>query len=168
MGYMNPIHKIGSTCLIENLVRCDIDGILIVDAPPEESYFLNKMINKIGKSHIYLISPTTSQKRQKEILKKTSGYIYYVSLKGITGSQISSEKDVKKRVTAIKKATNSNIPIAVGFGIKNAESAKAMVSFSDGIIIGSSIVQLMGDNHSNLKSMNKKIFNFVKSISRVM
>ena len=94
----------------------------------------------------------------------SSGYVYYVTVKGITGSKLTDISTIKKNVSKIKKFSQNNIPVAVGFGIKDSKSAKQMSKFSDGIIIGSSIVELVEKNKNNKALMYKKINNFLKSI----
>lgn len=168
MGYMNPIHKMGITRFVKNIKKNDVDGVLIVDSPPEESVELNKQINQIGKSHIFLASPTTTKERMKLIISKSSGYVYYVSVKGITGSKISNELSIKNNVKSIKLMSKNSIPVAVGFGIKDAKSAKRMAHFSDGIIIGSSIVELIDKYCKNKQQMIIKLTRYLASISRAI
>ncbi len=168
MGYMNPIHKMGIGKFVKLINNSDIDGVLVVDSPPEESEKLNNLLRKSKKSHIYLASPTTTDKRMKSITQMSSGYVYYVTVKGITGSKLSNIKSIKDNVQKIKDLTNNLLPVAVGFGIKDSKSAKSMASFSDGIIIGSSIVELINKYAYNKKVMNQKLSKYLISISRVM
>ena len=100
----------------------------------------------------------------KNISKMSSGYVYYVTIKGITGSQLSNVSSIRKNVNKIKKYSNNNLPVAVGFGIKDSSSAQKMAAFSDGIIIGSSIVELIEKNQHNKALMHKKIIKFITSI----
>ncbi len=168
MGYMNPVHKMGIEKFTKLINKNDVDGVLIVDSPPEESSNLNKCLKKYNKSHIYLASPTTTNQRMKSITKMSSGYVYYVTVKGITGSKLTDISTIKKNVAKIKKYSQDNIPVAVGFGIKDSKSARIMSKFSDGIIIGSSIVELI-HKHSNDKNVMKKhLSNYLSSISRVI
>ncbi len=168
MGYMNPIHKMGINKFVKLISNADIDGVLVVDSPPEESMKLNNLLKKSKKSHIYLASPTTTDKRMKSITKMSSGYIYYVTVKGITGSKLSNIKSIRNNVQKIKNLSDNPLPVAVGFGIKDSKSAKAMAKFSDGIIIGSSIVELINKYADNKKVMNQKLSKYLVSISRVM
>jgi tryptophan synthase alpha chain len=141
---------------------------LIVDSPPEESITLNKQLKKYNKSHIYLASPTTTDSRMKDITKMSSGYVYYVTVKGITGSKLTDLNSIKSNVKKIKSFSKNNIPVAVGFGIKDSKSAKQMAKFSDGIIIGSSIVELMYKHSNNKKNMEKHLSNYLSSISKAI
>ena len=168
MGYMNPIHKLGINEFIKLINAADIDGVLVVDSPPEESNELNCSLRRYKKSHIYLASPTTTDSRMKSIVKMSSGYIYYVTVKGITGSTLSNISSIRDNVNKIKKYSKTNLPVAVGFGIKDSESAKKMAKFSDGIIIGSTIVELMNKHSHNKKIMTDKLSRYLTSISRVM
>ena len=168
MGYMNPVHKMGVGKFAKQIHDADIDGVLIVDSPPEESVTLNKYLTKYKKSHIYLASPTTTDQRMKNISKMSSGYVYYVTIKGITGSKLSNVSSIRNNVNKIKKYSHNNLPVAVGFGIKDSSSAKKMATFSDGIIIGSSIVELIHKYSSNEKKMNSKLSSYISSISNVI
>ncbi len=165
MGYMNPVHKMGINKFVKKVKKNDVDGVLIVDSPPEESMELNCSLKKINKSHIYLASPTTTRDRMKNIVTESSGYVYYVSVKGITGSKISDEISIENNVKSIKKISKDTIPVAIGFGIKDSKSAKKMATFSDGIIIGSSIVELIEKNAKNKKQMLDKLTRYLKKIS---
>ena len=168
MGYMNPVHKMGVEKFSKLIKKNDIDGVLIVDSPPEESIDLNASLKKYNKSHIYLASPTTTDQRMKSITQMSSGYVYYVTVKGITGSKLTDISTIKKNVAKIKKYSKNNIPVAVGFGIKDSKSAKQMSKFSDGIIIGSSIVELIHKYSNNKNIMKKNLATYLSSISRAI
>ena len=168
MGYMNPVHKMGVEKFTKSINKNDIDGVLIVDSPPEESIDLNSSLKKYNKSHIYLASPTTTDQRMRSITQMSSGYVYYVTVKGITGSKLTDISTIKKNVAKIKKYSKNNIPVAVGFGIKDSKSAKQMSKFSDGIIIGSSIVELIHKHSNNINVMKKNLTSYLSSISRAI
>lgn len=168
MGYMNPVHKMGVEKFTKSINKNDIDGVLIVDSPPEESIDLNSSLKKYNKSHIYLASPTTTDQRMRSITQMSSGYVYYVTVKGITGSKLTDISMIKKNVAKIKKYSKNNIPVAVGFGIKDSKSAKQMSKFSDGIIIGSSIVELIHKHSNNKNVMKKNLTSYLSSISRAI
>ena len=164
MGYLNPIENMGYRKFSKLAKSKGVDGILIVDLPPEESFVINKELIRNNLSQIFLASPTTEDKRLKNIIEYSSGYLYYVSLKGITGSSLVDFQPIKKRIKMIKKLSDNKIPVSVGFGIKTAEAAHKISIFSDGIIIGSSIVELIEKNQHNKALMHKKIIKFIKSI----
>ena len=164
MGYLNPIENMGYRKFSKLAKSKGVDGILIVDLPPEESLVINKELIRNNLNQIFLASPTTEDKRLKSIIEYSSGYLYYVSLKGITGSSLVDFQPIKKRIKMIKKLSDNKIPVSVGFGIKTAEVARKISLFSDGIIIGSSIVELIEKNQHNKTLMHKKIIKFIKSI----
>ena len=164
MGYMNPIENMGYRKFSSLAKLKGVDGLLIVDLPPEEASSINQELSKNKLCQIFLASPTTEDKRLKAIANYSSGYLYYVSLKGITGSSLISYKPIKKRISQIRKLSNNKIPVTVGFGIKTPEAARKISMFSDGIIIGSSIVELIEKHRKNKTLMFKKIVSFIKSI----
>lgn len=166
MGYLNPIENMTYRRFAKLSKANDVDGVLVVDAPLEESKSLNNNLKNYKITQIYLASPTTDNTRLKRIIKSSEGYIYYVSLKGITGSNLSKYSEIKENVVKLRKLSNNNIPIAIGFGIKDATTAKKMSKISDGIIIGSSIVDLIEKNLHNKLELIKKIRRYASSISR--
>ena len=124
MGYMNPIENMGYKKFSKMAKLKGVDGLLIVDLPPEESKTINDELIKNDLSQIFLASPTTEDKRLETIIKYSSGYLYYVSLKGITGSSIINYEPIKRRIMKIKRLSKNKIPITVGFGIKTPDAAK--------------------------------------------
>ena len=166
MGYLNPIENLTYKKFSSLSKKNNVDGVLIVDSPPEESECLNYSLKSNGISQIFLASPTTDDERLKKIIKSTNGYLYYVSLKGITGSKLNKYTEIEKNIKKLKKLSKNSIPIAVGFGIKDKTTAKKMSKISDGIIIGSSIVDLIEKNHHNKSLLIKKVKAYVSSIRR--
>ena len=138
MGYYNPIYSYGVEKFLQNATQCGIDGLIIVDLPYVESEEFLKKLNEEGIDLIRLISPTTTNERIRKILTSSSGYLYYISLKGVTGSDLKVSDELEKRVSEIKNQTN--LPVVVGFGIKDAETAKKMSMCSDGVVVGSKLV----------------------------
>ena len=132
--------------------------------PPEEASLINKEFVSYDLNQIFLASPTTEDKRLKTIINYSSGYLYYVSLKGITGSSLINYQPIKKSIAKIKTISKNKIPITVGFGIKTPEAARKISMFSDGIIIGSSIVELIEKNMKNKNLMYNRINTFLKKI----
>ena len=166
MGYLNPIENLTYKKFSSLSKKNNVDGVLIVDSPPEESECLNYSLKSNGISQIFLASPTTDDERLKKIIKSTNGYLYYGSLKGITGSKLNKYTEIEKNIKKLKKLSKNSIPIAVGFGIKDKTTAKKMSKISDGIIIGSSIVDLIEKNHHNKSLLIKKVKAYVSSIRR--
>ena len=139
MGYLNPIEVLGYASFAEQAAAAGIDGALIVDLPPEEAEgeFDNAMkANDLDT--IYLLAPTTEESRIEQVCNAGSGYLYYVSVKGVTGSASLDVQSVADKLDVVRKYTN--LPVGVGFGIKDAESAKAVSEVADGVIVGSVLV----------------------------
>ena len=165
MGYFNPIFQFGLKKFFSSCKIVGVDGIIVVDLPPEESELINVYTKKYGIHNIRLITPTTDKKRLKKILKFTSGFLYYVSIAGITGTKKPSILDVKNAVNKIK--INTNLPVVVGFGIDNYKQAKALSKFSDGCVIGSAIIKIIESNKEQNKfKISKKIEDFLIKFSR--
>ena len=168
MGYMNPIMNMGYEKFSIKAINSGVDGVLIVDLPIEESHEINQIFKKNNLKQIFLASPTTDNNRLKTIIEHTEGYLYYVSIKGITGTSIKNISSIKEKVNKIKKISNKKIPIVVGFGIKNKSSAKKIGLFSDGVIIGSSIVELIEKYRHNKNIMYSRIRNFLLGINKAL
>ena len=160
MGYYNPIHYYGNLKFIKKAVLSGIDGLIIVDLPMEEDEEFYNLSCKNNLPLIRLVTPTTDEERLKKILKNAHGFVYYVSITGITGTKSASVNDVKNKIKVIKKITN--LPVIAGFGIKNSVDAKKMSSISDGIVIGSSLVNKIEEVYKKKNGLNE-IFNFLKS-----
>jgi len=144
MGYINNFLMYKD--LINKSYELGVDGILVVDIPGEFS-LENSGINHQDLDIISLVSPTTSRERIQEIVKNSSGFIYYVTLRGVTGSSNLDGNEIEQNIQYLKSI--SSIPVMAGFGIKNTDDAKLLSSFSDGIVIGSSIVELIHKNSEN-------------------
>ncbi len=144
MGYLNPIEVKGYVNFAEEAMQAGVDGVLTVDIPPEETKGYLEALKEHGLDRIFLVAPTTPDYRLDEVNRQGSGFVYYVSLKGVTGSKDLDFEEVFQRVNHLKEKLN--LPIGIGFGIKNAETAKKMSQVGDGIIVGSALVQLIEDN----------------------
>jgi tryptophan synthase alpha chain len=139
MGYANPIEAMGWDKFVSRAAEAGVDGVLTVDYPPEESReFVAKLAEK-NLDAIFLLAPTTPPARREEVLKLARGFVYYVSLKGVTGAAHLDTAEVERNITAIR--AQSKVPVGAGFGIRDAETARAMARFADAVIIGSRIVQ---------------------------
>ena len=160
MGYYNPIHYYGNLKFIKKAVSSGIDGLIIVDLPMEEDEEFYNLSYENNLPQIRLVTPTTDEERLTKILKNACGFVYYVSVTGITGTKSASVKDVKNKIKVIKKITN--LPVIAGFGIKNSVDAKKMSSISDGIVIGSSLVNKIEEVYKKKNGLNE-IFIFLKS-----
>ena len=138
MGYLNPVEIMGYDDFVHSAASAGVDGVLIVDMPPAESGPLHRSLRAAGIDTIYLVAPTTGPKRAADIAEYCSGYLYYVSLKGVTGAALIDQRSVADNISKLREMTA--LPIVIGFGIKDAASARAMAELSDGIIIGSALV----------------------------
>ncbi|TMI00980.1 MAG: tryptophan synthase subunit alpha [Betaproteobacteria bacterium] len=139
MGYANPIEAMGSASFLEKAKAADIDGVIVVDYPPEECVEFSAVAKKNGIDPVFLLAPTSTEKRIEEVARIGSGYLYYVSLRGVTGASHIDLSDVAARIPKIRAATR--LPIGVGFGIRDAESARRVAETADAVVIGSRIIQ---------------------------
>ena len=139
MGYANPIEAMGVEKFVAAATTAGVDGVIVVDYPPEECGPFTDLCTKAGIDCIFLLAPTSSDARIREVARAGTGYLYYVSLKGVTGVKSADTADVAAHLPKIRAA--SKLPIGVGFGIKDAESARAIAKSADAVIIGSRIVQ---------------------------
>ena len=139
MGYLNPIEFMGYKNFAEHAREAGVDGVLTVDIPPEEAADYIEQLKKQNISPIFLLSPTSTEQRIKKIAAVADGYIYYVSLKGVTGAGHLDLADVAAKLKRIKQHTS--LPIAVGFGVKNAEIAAEMAKIGDAVVVGSALIE---------------------------
>lgn len=144
MGYFNPIYHYGVEKFSQDAVTAGVDGLIIVDLPPEEDAELRLPAAHAGLRLIRLATPTTDEKRLPRIIDHASGFIYYVAVAGITGTKSSVASDVSHAVARIKAETD--VPVAVGFGIKTPEQAAEIAKTSDAVVVGSAIVRIVADN----------------------
>ena len=140
MGYANPVEHMGYAAFAKAAAEAGIDGLLTVDIPPEESHDLNAELKKVAIDNIFLIAPTSTEQRIRNIAELASGYVYYVSLKGVTGAGHLDIDSVRDKLAQIKSI--SSLPVTVGFGIKDAESAAAVGRLCEGVVVGSALVNL--------------------------
>ncbi len=141
MGYYNPIYSKGVPKFLEEAKEAGVDGLIVVDLPPEEDSELCIPAQEAGLNFIRLATPTTDDKRLPKVLQNTSGFVYYVSITGITGAASAEAADVAPEVARIKASTD--LPVIVGFGIKTPENARDIASVADGAVVGSAIVKLI-------------------------
>ena len=144
MGYLNPIEKMGAEAFADGLKEAGADGALTVDLPAEEAGPLNELLNARNLRNIFLLTPTTSDARIAQITELASGFVYYVSLKGVTGAGHLDLDSVRENLARIRRHTD--LPLCVGFGIKDGASAKAVSADGDGAVVGSVLVSAVGDS----------------------
>ncbi len=138
MGYANPVEHMGYATFADAAAEAGLDGLLTVDIPPEEAAGLNEQLHRVGMDNIFLIAPTTPDARMSRIVAGASGFLYYVALKGVTGAGHLDTEDVATHVARIRN--HSDLPVAVGFGIKDAASARAVAATADAVVVGSALV----------------------------
>jgi len=158
MGYYNPIYSRGVDRFLQEAKTAGIDGLIVVDLPPEEDSELCIPAQAAGLNFIRLATPTTDEKRLPKVLQNTSGFVYYVSITGITGAAAPKASDVAPEVARIKSATD--LPIIVGFGINTPQAAEDIAAIADGAVVGSAIVSKIADGLPA-----NEVLAFVKSLS---
>lgn len=165
MTYYNPVFRYGEERFIKDCGKSGVDGVIIPDLPPEEARVLIRAGRKNKVSTIFFLAPTSSKERIKLVSRISTGFIYYVSLTGVTGARRSLPPDIIKNIRFIKRYCTK--PVCVGFGISNSEQVKALSRFSDGVIVGSAIVKQVEKNLNN-RNLVENVSSFVKKLTRVL
>ncbi|MGH6828719.1 MAG: tryptophan synthase subunit alpha [Rhizomicrobium sp.] len=147
MGYFNPIHALGTETFIREASAAGADGFIVVDLPPEEDEVLRVPAKAAGIEVVRLITPTTDEARLARILEGASGFLYYASVAGVTGTKSFAEDEVREALLRIKKA--ARLPVAVGFGIRTPEEAARIACLADAVVVGSAIVRVIGEKHAH-------------------
>jgi tryptophan synthase alpha chain len=160
--YFNLIHKVGLEKFINAAARAGVDGLLVLDLPPEESDNYEALMRKNNLRHIYLVAPTTPEARMEFIVNRGSGFIYYISREGVTGMQTKVASNLASQVAKIRAHTD--LPIAVGFGVSNPEQAKLVAQNADAVVVGSAVVNQLAENGKS-KELVKRVGKFVKSLA---
>ncbi|MBQ25389.1 tryptophan synthase subunit alpha [Alcanivorax sp.] len=166
MGYLNPVEVMGYEAFAKAAADAGVDGVLLVDLPPEEALEVKPVMDAQGLDMIFLVAPTTSDARIKLIGKAGSGYLYYVSLKGVTGSATLNVDEVASRVETIRNL--AQLPIGVGFGIKDAESAQAVSRVADGVVVGSALVNQIAENKDTPDAINDAVGGILSAMRNAM
>jgi tryptophan synthase alpha chain len=166
MGYLNPIEIFGYEEFANQAIESGVDGVLVVDMPPEEAQDLKVLLDNVGVDLIFLVAPTTNDERLKLLSGLASGYVYYVSLKGVTGAGNLDIDSVNMNLKRIKKYID--LPVGVGFGIKDADSARAVSKSADAVIVGSSIVSFIEKNTKYKDKMIQSVAKFANEISNAI
>ena len=166
MGYYNPILQYGPEKFLKDASQAGVDGLIIVDLPPEEANEIQSLISNLPSLDlIRLITPTSDKARLPKLLKDASGFLYYVSITGITGAAKADTSAVSAHIKIIKQSTD--LPIAVGFGIRTPQDAKTMAAFADAVVVGSSIVQNIAD-HADDHALCEIIHKQVSSLANAL
>lgn len=146
MGYANPVERMGYAVFATAAKAAGVDGLLTVDLPPDEAGDLHQLLRQQELESIFLLAPTSSEARVQKVTEMAGGFIYYVSLKGVTGASHLDIDSVKNKLAVIGRY--SHLPVLVGFGIKDGLSAQAVSDYADGVVVGSTLVEIMGSGHS--------------------
>ena len=166
MGYYNPILQMGLKKFVNTAKDSGVDGVLIVDLPPEVSQELSLELNKSKLDIIRLASPTTTTDRMKDILKSSSGFVYYVSITGITGSKINKILGIKKNYMYLKKIMK--IPFVIGFGINSPKKAHEISRYADGVVVGSDLIKEIEKGIENRVNIFNNVISLVKKYSKAI
>jgi len=166
MGYLNPVEVMGYEAFVTKATEAGVDGVLLVDIPPEEAESLKKYAVEKDLDTVFLVSPTTTEARMDIIAGASSGFVYYVSLKGVTGAGHLDIDGVLSSVTRIKKHTD--LPVGVGFGIKDADLAKQISAVADAVVVGSALVKLIEQNQSSQEDAIAAVTDLISSMRKAI
>jgi len=164
-SYYNPIFVFGAERFARQAAAAGADGVLVVDLPVEEAEELRMSTDKAGLDFITLVAPTTGIDRTKKMVKGASGFIYYISLTGVTGSGGAVVEEIRDRISVIRKI--SDLPVVAGFGISNPSQAREIASVADGIVVGSAIIRLIGE-HARRPDLVQTVETFARSLKEAI
>jgi tryptophan synthase alpha chain len=166
MGYLNPIEAMGYEAVAEACVAAGVDGLLIVDMPPEEAAEFNKMLYQRNIDPVYLLAPTSTEERMDLVSNAARGFVYYVSIRGVTGAAALDYDEINQRIRMIRKHTS--LPVGVGFGINSPESAIKIGQHADAVIIGSAIVNRVEQGRGDPEAILTSIDTFLRDIRQAL
>lgn len=166
MGYLNPIERMGHETFAIAARDAGVDGVLTVDLPPEEAAELAELLKAAGIAPIFLLAPTSSTQRIRQAAQLARGYLYYVSLKGVTGSAALDVAEVADKLATIRTCTE--LPLGVGFGIKDPPTAAAIAEIADAVVVGSALVAKMGERAAEPERMRQEVVALVAAIRQAM
>jgi tryptophan synthase alpha chain len=160
-SYLNPLMHYGMTRALRQMHQNGYDGFIVPDLPPEEGRMWEPWAKKLDLSLVYLIAPTTTRERMRMVAKRSNGFIYYVSLRGVTGARSLVPADLTKNIRVIKKITRK--PVLVGFGVARGEQAKAIARVADGIIVGSALMDQMRNGKNPIRAVTSLVSRLIKA-----
>jgi tryptophan synthase alpha chain len=166
MGYLNPIERMGHADFVAAARDAGVDGVLTVDLPPEEAVDLAERFEAAGIAPIFLLAPTSSEERIRQTARLARGYLYYVSLKGVTGSAALDVAEVTDKLAVIRACTD--LPLGVGFGIKDPPTAAAIAEVADAVVVGSALVAKMGELADDPDRMRREVAALVAAMRQAM
>lgn len=162
MGYLNPIERMGYEAFADRAMNVSVDGVLTVDMPPEESAEFVELLGSKKLDPVFLLSPTSTSSRISRIVAAGSGFLYYVSLTGVTGADHLNMDEVTMKLDRIRE--QSSLPVGVGFGIRDSESAANVAKVADAVVVGSALIRIIEANQDNLDEAKLKISALMKSM----
>lgn len=167
MGYYNPIYRYGPAEFAQAAANAGVDGVIIVDLPPEEAEELNQHLREHNLHMVFLAAPTTDKTRLPRVLDHASGFVYYVAIKGVTGTKSADMTEVSARIAEMREQTD--LPLGVGFGIRTAAQAAEVARFADAAVVGSAIVDIIADgiddDNRPEAGLSARVLDFVKDLS---
>lgn len=163
MGYYNPIFVMGHDVFAEQAKSAGVDGVLVVDLPPEESKSLRMVLARHGIDFIPLLAPTSDERRIQKAVQGCRGFIYYVSLTGVTGAKLQISNEIFQKIGCIRQ--NTSKPIAIGFGISKPADAERLAPLADGFVVGSALVSLI-EKHATSSHLEEQVTRFMRSFKR--
>lgn len=166
MGYLNPIESLGSAEFVAGAKAAGVDGVLTVDLPPEEAAELAESLKAADIAPIFLLAPTSSAVRIRQTVQLAQGYLYYVSLKGVTGSAALNTAEVAEKLAIIR--TYTDLPLGVGFGIKDPPSAAAIAKVADGVVVGSALVSKIAELADDPDQMRREVAGLLAAMRQAM
>ncbi|MBL8250502.1 MAG: tryptophan synthase subunit alpha [Candidatus Competibacter sp.] len=166
MGYLNPIESMGHAAFVDSAREAGVDGVLTVDLPPEEAAEMARMLDAANIAPIFLLAPTSSVERVRQTAKLARGYLYYVSLKGVTGSAALDVADVADKLATIRTCTA--LPLGVGFGIKDPPTSAAIAKIADAVVVGSALVTKMGELADDPERMRREVAALLAAMRQAM
>ena len=166
MGYLNPIESLGYETFVATAAEAGVDGVLTVDLPPEEAAELAELLKAAGMASIFLLAPTSSAERIRQTAELAQCYIYYVSLKGVTGSAALNVAEVAAKLAEIRALTD--LPLGVGFGIKDPATAAAIAQVADAVVVGSALVSRMAELADDPERMRREVGAMVSAMRQAM
>lgn len=166
MGYLNPIEAMGYEDFANAAYRAEVDGVLTVDLPPEEADDCVVLLKERGIDPIFLLAPNSTEDRVRKMDRAGSGYLYYVSLKGVTGAGHLDTSDVREKLEQIR--ANTRLPIGVGFGVKDADTARTIAGLGDAVVVGSALISKIEANPDDTERARQEIIELLKSMRQAM
>ena len=166
MTYYNPVLRYGIGNFVKSCKKTGVDGVIIPDLPFEEASELIKDSKKAGLATIFLVAPTSTRARIGNIVKNSTGFVYYVSLTGVTGTRSKLPAEVTSNVRSIKSLTKK--PVAVGFGVSSSQQARDISKVADGVIVGSAIVKIIGKHQKNSEMLISEVSSFAKTLAKAI